>query len=262
MTRRHLFERYIGIDYSGAATPTTPLTGLRAYVAEGDGEIREILPESKKSTLWNRIELAGWLDEQLNDRFPTIAGIDHAFSFPVKYFDEHGIKHKWDTFLKDFHLHWPTDTHAVGEVRKGKVGKGKAREGDPKWFRLTDTRAKGAKSVFRFGIQGSVAHSTHAGIPWLRRIRRRHGDSVHFWPFDGWRIPEGKSAVVEAYPALYSRAFARDKRNQHQQDAYCVAAWLRMADRHTGELPALLAPELEDDERRLARFEGWIVGIE
>ena len=30
------FERYIGIDYSGAETPTASLRGLRVYVAEGD----------------------------------------------------------------------------------------------------------------------------------------------------------------------------------------------------------------------------------
>jgi hypothetical protein len=30
------FARYIGIDYSGAATPTASLKGLRVYLAEGD----------------------------------------------------------------------------------------------------------------------------------------------------------------------------------------------------------------------------------
>jgi hypothetical protein len=53
-----------------------------------------------------------------------------------------------------------------------------------------------------------VAKSTHAGIPWLRYIRERLGKRVHFWPFDGWDIPAGPSAVVEVYPALWSRSFA------------------------------------------------------
>jgi hypothetical protein len=43
--------------------------------------------------------------------------------------------------------------------------------------------------VFYFDVQGSVAKSTHAGIQWLRFIRQRLGDRVHFWPFDGWDIP-------------------------------------------------------------------------
>lgn len=30
------FERHIGIDYSGAQTPTSSLKGLRIYLAQGD----------------------------------------------------------------------------------------------------------------------------------------------------------------------------------------------------------------------------------
>jgi hypothetical protein len=31
------FERYIGVDYSGAETPDSSCKGLRVYVAEGTG---------------------------------------------------------------------------------------------------------------------------------------------------------------------------------------------------------------------------------
>lgn len=31
-----VFDHYIGIDYSGAQTPTASLEGLRVYMAEGD----------------------------------------------------------------------------------------------------------------------------------------------------------------------------------------------------------------------------------
>ena len=31
------FQRYIGIDYSGAETPESTCKGLRAYVGEGTG---------------------------------------------------------------------------------------------------------------------------------------------------------------------------------------------------------------------------------
>jgi hypothetical protein len=41
--------------------------------------------------------------------------------------------------------------------------------------RLTEQRAGSAKSVFHFDVQGSVAKSTRAGIPWLRFIRQRLG---------------------------------------------------------------------------------------
>jgi hypothetical protein len=57
--------------------------------------------------------------------------------------------------------------------------------------------------VFHFDVQGSVAKSTHAGIPCLLYLRRQLGTRLHFWPFDGWSIPAGKSVVVEVYPSLW-----------------------------------------------------------
>jgi hypothetical protein len=41
-----------------------------------------------------------------------------------------------------------------------------------------------ANSNFQFDVQGQVAKSTHAGSPWLYRIRQAVGKKVHFWPFD------------------------------------------------------------------------------
>jgi hypothetical protein len=81
--------------------------------------------------------------------------------------------------------------------------------GNSRWRRLTEERAGSAKSVFHFDVQGSVAKSTHAGIPWLRYVRQRMGQRVHFWPFDGWDIPAGRSAIAEVYPVLLSRDLAR-----------------------------------------------------
>ena len=33
------------------------------------------------------------------------------------------------------------------------------------------------------------------------------------------------------YPALWSRSFAQEERNDHQHDAYAAAAWVCRADR-------------------------------
>jgi hypothetical protein len=38
------FTRYVGMDYSGAETPTASLKGLRVYQAEGDAAPVEVLP--------------------------------------------------------------------------------------------------------------------------------------------------------------------------------------------------------------------------
>ena len=50
-----------------------------------------------------------------------------------------------------------------------------------------------ANSVLHFDMQGSVAKSTRAGIPWRRCIRQEVSDVVRFWPFNGWDFPTGQS---------------------------------------------------------------------
>ncbi len=126
---------------------------------------------------------------------------------------------------------------------------------------MTEERAgHRGKSVFHFDVQGSVAKSTHAVIPWLRFIRQRLCARVHFWPFDGWDIPAGRSAIAEIYPALWSRNFDNDGRTGDQHDAYCIAAWISRADRD-GSLAALLKPDLSPAERAVAQVEGWILGV-
>jgi len=68
-----------------------------------------------------RRAIATWLAATLADGRPTIVGIDHAFSFPLQYFRQHGLRLEWPAFLDDFQAHWPTDEdHAyVDFVRNG-----------------------------------------------------------------------------------------------------------------------------------------------
>jgi len=255
------FGRYIGIDYSGAATPDSRLTGLRVYMAEGDGPAEEVRPNPANTKVnWTRRKLYEWLLKQLKEDAPTLVGIDHAFSFPNQYFEAHKVEKEWDAFLGDFHKHFPADKEGavVGKLRE-KAGLGKERGGDTRWRRESEQRTK-AKSVFQFNVNGSVAHSTHAGLPWLLFLRRELGDRVVFWPFEGWTPPAGKSLVAEVYPSLWRRRFPIEDVTGDQQDAYAVTKWLQQTDRH-GWLAVFLKPMLTDDERRLAEYEGWILGV-
>lgn len=259
---QHHFDRYVGIDYSGAQTPTSSLSGLRVYIADQDKAPTEVLPPPSLRKHWTRRGVAEWLVERLREDCPTLVGIDHGFSFPLKYFDKHGLPHDWQAFLDDFQQHWPTDQdHTyVDFVRDGSAGNGAARTGDRKWRRLTEVRAGAAKSVFHFDVQGSVAKSTHSGLPWLRHIRQNAMGRVHFWPFDGWAPPDGKSVIVEVYPALWSRGFPPDGRTPDQHDAWSVAEWMRRAD-GDGTLAEYLAPSLGPSDRAAAAIEGWILGL-
>lgn len=255
------FSRYIGIDYSGAETPNASLKGLRVYQASDDAPAAEVSPPPSPRKYWTRRGIAEWQAERLAEDVPTLVGIDHCFSFPLRYFEFHHLPPDWDGFLDDFQHHWPTDADHmyVDFIRDGSHGDGAARGGNSRWRRLCEERCK-AKSVFHFDVQGSVAKSSHAGIPWLRYLRRNLGGRLHFWPFDGWEIPGGRSVVAEVYPSLWRHAYAPDGRTPDQHDAYVVASWLREADRD-GRLQTALMPELSPPQKAVAKIEGWIFGV-
>ncbi len=258
---RPLFQRYIGIDYSGAGDPDSRLSGLRVFMATGERHPVEILPPDHRSQRWTRRGVATWLVTQLDDPVPVIAGIDHSFSFPDAYFTRHGLAYEWDVFLDDLCKHWPTDTAGakVDDLRREKGARRQSRTGDSHWRRIAEVRCR-AKSVFHFDVPGSVAKSTHAGLPWLRFIRQTATRKAHFWPYDGWDLQRGRSVVTEVYPALCQAHRPTRAMTQDQADAYAAAAWLRHVDR-TGTLRTFLTPALSPQERTVAAYEGWILGV-
>jgi hypothetical protein len=232
------------------------------FMAEGSGEPKQVQPPPSPRRYWTRRGLAQWLCDELGGETPTIVGIDHAFSFPLAYFEKYRLSSNWEDFLVDFQHHWPTDDRStyVSFVREGHAGQGLKRMGERSWLRVTEKWTPTAKSVFGFGVNGEVATSTHAGLPWLLYLRQKCRRSSHFWPFDGWKVPEGKSVVAEVYPSLWTRRFPRDDRDGDEQAAYAVAAWLQRADLN-GSLGSFLKPVLTPDEREVARIEGWILGV-
>ena len=62
------FARSIGIDYSGAETPTASLKGLRVYLAEGTASPVEVQPPPSPRKYWTRKGIAEWLVERLGDQ--------------------------------------------------------------------------------------------------------------------------------------------------------------------------------------------------
>lgn len=273
------FDLFIGIDYSGAEAPTSRLKELQAYVAKPSGVPEPVKTPAIASFLasgsrnpqsvpryWTRSEIAHWLIGRAKNGVRFIAGIDHGFSFPASYFERYGLK-AWPQFLEDFARYWPTDDDHVyvDFVRDGMLASRggpppDARVGQTSEFRLCERWTSSAKSVFQFDMQGSVAKSTHAGIPWLKRIRDELGDRVHFWPFDGWQPPDGKSVIAEVYPSIFRNRYPKESRTADEQDAYSVARWL-VETVGRGALDRYFAPPLTVEERRIADREGWILGV-
>ena len=256
MNLRNLFEGYIGIDYSGAATPTTGLHGLRVAEASAGEEPRSVVPGSGRPT-WSRQCLAEWLVNLLRERGRVIVGMDHAFSFPQESLKRVGLA-TWDGFLDYFCSQWQTDQRSVEKAREARAQV----MGNRTELRLTERWTSSAKSVFLLGGPGQVGKSTHAGIPWLRYIRRSVGEHVHFWPYDGFDIPADKSCVTEVYPAMLKNRYALPSwiKTGDERDAFVVCAWLRDRD-GSGFLDYYLRPQLKQCEREQAMLEGWILGV-
>jgi hypothetical protein len=266
------FQRFIGIDYSGAATPRDRLPGLQAYAATPADPVAHKVPAAPpgptgRSPNWTRAGVAAWLLEQARSGERYIAGLDFCFSFPDAYFQRNVLR-DWPGFLDDFRVHWPThlDHATVDAVREGTLHRaGLApppgqRRGTPTEYRLAERWTSSAKSVFLFDVNGSVAKSSHAGIPWLAWLRHEAGDRLHFWPFDGWQPDPGKSVVTEVYPSLVRNRYPRDNRTPDEQDAFAVATWL--ADMQArGALKEYFDPPHTPAERDLASREGWILGV-
>jgi hypothetical protein len=251
-----MFERYIGIDYSGAGSPLKRNKALQVFTAAVDTEPDKV--RTCTGNNWNRKEVACYCLEQLKNNAPIIIGIDHAFSFPVRYMKSYDIS-SWHHFLEDFHRHWPTDQDniSVGSLRENNERTGNSDE-----FRLTENWTSSTKSVFQFGMQGQVAMASHAGIPWLRFLKN-HPDlsaRVHFWPFDGFQIPKGKHVVAEVYPAIFKRRFTRTHKSSDEHDAFAIAMWLKQMDSR-GVLGQYFNPPLSDTERKQVLIEGWILGV-
>jgi len=250
------FARHLGIDYSGAATPETGLTSLRVYEAVPGGKPVEKRPADERH--WSRRGLALWLESELRTGPPTLVAIDHAFGLPLAYVEMHGLAPDWRSVMEDFARHWPTDQPGARVADLRQAAGGRRRSGEARWRRLCDHRAR-AKSPFHFGVPGSVASSTHAGLPWLWRLREAV-PRLQVWPFEGWQPVEGVSVLVEGYPSLWNREGSRDGRTPDQHDAWTLARSLATADAE-GPLEAWFEPRLSVEDRAQARVEGWILGL-
>lgn len=248
------FREHIGIDYSGAGAPGEGCSGLRVFRSRPGAEASEVHPGGRQGRRWSRIALAAWLGEVLRSGGPAMVGIDHCFSFPKPWLEARRLR-TWDEFLARFCAEWATDREPVASRRRpGAYASERER------LRLCERWTSSAKSVFQFGMNGQVATSSHAGIPWLRRLREELGDTVHFWPFDGWIPPAGRHVVAEVYPSILRNRFPRAGRNADQQDAYAVAEWLSGRDA-AGLLERYFTPGLTREEEAVAAVEGWILGV-
>jgi hypothetical protein len=73
----------------------------------------EVQPPPSRRKYWTRKGIAQWLVEQLQKNHVTIVGIDHGFSFPLRYFEVNHLLPDWPAFLDDFQRHWSTEQGCI-----------------------------------------------------------------------------------------------------------------------------------------------------
>lgn len=252
------FDKYIGIDYSGAGTCDSPQGGLKIFQAEKGQEPLAVLREtgSEKYRNWSRKSLTQWLRDTIMAEGNAVIGIDHCFSLPEDYFTKFGLQ-DWNALLNFLSEKWPCHLPGVKveefrpEIESSCAGKR---------FRRTELWTSGAKSIFSLNVNGQVGKSSFSGLPWLKWLRDSCGDRIHFWPFDGFAVPEGKTVIAEVYPSILSRRYEFFGDNPHERDAFSIAKWLQDMD-EKGFLGRYFHPPLTEKEAGEARKEGWILGV-
>ena len=80
------FQFYIGIDYSGAKTPTSRNRGLQVFRATAGHEPRRVRSPAGKKFSWTRKEIGHWCLAQLKSDDPVIIGIDHGYPRALEHF--------------------------------------------------------------------------------------------------------------------------------------------------------------------------------
>ena len=218
------FQQYIGVRYSGRKDPGDPIREIKVFAARGGPRD---LPRAQPRASLRTVEPAGprgVAPRQDHRRRAGRRGDRPCLLLPPEL---HGPQRPEELGASSSRTSRRTGPPASSSVRE--LLPGNPRTGDPDEHRLTGQWTAFPKSVFQFDIQDSLAKATHAGLPWIDYLRRA-GDRAHFWPFDGFEVPKGKSVVAEVRPARLRHRYRKEGLSAQEQDAYAVCAWLRERD--------------------------------
>lgn len=280
------FERFIGIDWSGAKGSRQP--GIAVALCDADGRCELVRAPSGGS--WSREAVRDHLAECLPG---TLAGIDFAFSLP---WPEAGplppglgqpadVRHLWR--LVDYlcraepHLYAGPAYHPEGgwladymftKLTGRDLWRGRSYAID----RLRRTEAAltpRPNSVFRIVGAKTVGPGSFSGMRVLAALDREIGQELAVWPFDA---PGQRLTLVEIYPSLYyTLAGRRRSRDQGVVNAVLVHFGAQRSADHAihsqDEADALVAAAaLRHITTRTDGFvrppegwrqEGWIFGV-
>ncbi len=267
------FDRYIGIDWSGAAQPGYAGVAV-ASCAAGRAAPALVSPPGKT---WTRAAVLEWLQRELARPQRLLVGFDFAFALPG---DGRPAPALWAEI--------DTRCAADGDLLGSRYSAGDSRfwtagPQPPGWNaqpRATESACRDAglgnpQTPFQLIGAKQVGKGALAGMRLLHRLEADDHERVAIWPFDTAAGRDRRSVVCEIYPRLFIRqaglgnaklrsredlnhalnglasiGLARGSFDDHQCDALVTAAGLR----HAAADPALWAAGDRQPE-------GWIFGV-
>ncbi len=293
-----LFDAYVMVDWSAAASPTTGRDSIWYACYRRDGGVLErSLLVNAPTRAAATAELIALFAELIGEGRRVLAGFDFPFGYPAgtaRALQLDGVPWKamWEHLAEQIRDDGANANNrfAVGAGFNRRISGGgfpfwgsphnaaphdglprrKPRphgEREPAEWRLAERRHRSLNSVWQLAYTGSVGSQSLMGIPRVRQIRNhpKLARSARIWPFEtGLRTLSRPTKLVlaEIYPSLVPP-------HDHPglpKDAGQVTA---MAERlgaldDAGRLAALFAgdPGLMPDERRAVETEeAWVLGL-
>ncbi len=216
MTKQARFERFVGIDWSGAKGETQP--GIKVAEFKEDEVPRLVCPDEGAN--WSRrkvLEYIATLDDQ-----PTLIGIDFAFSVPWPTADgplpvaRKGLESVGDLWglvediCDDQHDDlfagsiWLLDSSPFRPLIYHYQTNHKGHLYQRDRFRATE-QAASQRPISVYHMAGAqVGAGSFAGMRMLHALARREKrQDIAIWPFE--QIDNKRHVIVEVYPSLFYR---------------------------------------------------------
>jgi hypothetical protein len=284
-----LFDTYIIVDWSAAATPKTGRDSIWICRLADDGETVANPPTRHAA----RDLLAGMLAEAIGRGERVVAGFDFPFGYPRGFAKRLGLggapwRSIWDEIARliddrDDNRNNRFEVAATLNERisagafpfwgrpvrmeSGFLGAKHHRRHDADGLlekRLIDTWMVGAQPCWKLIGGGSVGGQVLTGIPVARALRddKRWADVARVWPFEtGLAIGDDARIVfAEVWPSWWKVCPKLGPPNDQAQ-VRTVARIFAAADRN-GALRSWFRPAISDeDAQQVVTEEAWTLGV-
>ena len=291
-----LFDAYLMIDWSAAATPRRGADSIwLGLTRRHRGGCRLAMLENPPTRAAATARLGDILARLLRRGDRVLAGFDFPFGYPTGTAARLGLsglpwRHLWQ--LLDDGLTDATDNrnnrYALAAALNGRMGgeafpfwghgarddipllvrRGRRPHGetDIAERRLCDRRLPAAQPVWKLAGVGSVGGQTMTGIPRVWQLRRdpRLAMATQIWPFETGLAddPRAQLLLAEIYPSMVPPLMLSGLPRDAGQVA-AIGRHLAILDRANRLAPLFAGdPGLTADQRRgVEREEAWVLGL-